>query len=74
MAVKSVRVCDVFNTSKDIETYLVEVSTTCLDEAGSEQPKTVKVRRIDLSPRGLARLKRFIERGLTSPGGPDDAK
>jgi len=62
MATVEKTVCDVFGTANEIKRYHVIVG------AAGHEPHEVDAL-IDLSPRGLARLKKFIERGLSKPSG-----
>ena len=65
MALVTKRQCDVFKTTREVESYVVKVFVK------SEGSKLITVEsedESDLSPRGLARLKKFIRRGLTAPG------
>ena len=63
MAVKEVMQCDVFGTCKDVMNYSVSV----VDAAGEFDTEY----KVDLSPKALNRLLRFIERGVTKPSGSD---
>ena len=58
------KMCDVFGGTKDVQTYRVVVS------AGNLDP--VIDRQIDLGPRGLERLRKFVERGVSKPEGKVD--
>lgn len=65
MAQLTKTVCDVFGTSKDIQAVSVKIrigSTPDDWNAVVDLPGLAA----DLSPRAVARLKRFIERGLVS--------
>lgn len=63
MATTQVRTCDVFGTTKEVARFTVKVLQ--LDPEIAEP--AVFDKQLDLSPRGVARLKKFIERGCTSP-------
>lgn len=63
MAVRNVRVCDVFGATKEVKGYAVELKVYESGQAG----ETLLEKEVDLSPRGLKRLKKFIERGTTAP-------
>jgi hypothetical protein len=60
MAVKEVRHCDVFESYKDVENYSVTIIS---DEA----EETILDVNVDLCPRGLKRLKKFVKDGVTKP-------
>lgn len=66
MAEKTVRVCDVFGTVVGVTEYTVTVQPSDNDADGNEAPAAV-FRLLDLSPRALKRLLKFIGRGCTSP-------
>lgn len=59
------KVCDIYGVTKGVKTYKVLVT----EAAGISEG--VIAREIDLSPRGLDRLRRFIERGTTKPSEGD---
>ena len=64
MALVTKRQCDVFKTTKNVERYCVNVC-----QMGDDDKELAIWREErDLSPRGLARLKKFIRHGLTPPG------
>ena len=60
MVMKNRRECDVFGTTRAVDIYGVKVH-----KIGDESDILCKV--VDLSPRGLARLEKFIRRGMRAP-------
>lgn len=66
MATKTTRVCDIFETARGVERYLVTVER--LDDAGEAQAVFQAER--DMSLKALERAIGFIRRGLSQPGGP----
>lgn len=69
MATKNTMVCDVFGTYRDVERFMVlVVPESCegkaLDEMGAPTD-AILVRGLDMSPRAVKRLQKFIERGLS---------
>lgn len=66
MATKEMRVCDAYGTVKDIRYVRVRIAEVANGpDAGAAE---VEIYRdgADLSHRGITRLRRFIERGLSS--------
>ena len=64
MSLKEVRHCDVHeNCTKDVYQYKVSVHLDCAVETEHF---------VDLCPRGLKRLLRFVERGVTAPKKADE--
>ena len=64
MTLKQVRECDVFGTVRDVEKYYITIAKSA-DDTGKVVDAMFE--EVDLSPRGLARLKKFINRGLLPP-------
>ena len=82
MATKSVRVCDVFGTSKEVISYRIEIYANYTDTGGAQEGWSSQNKifdcDIDLGSRGMKRLMKLIERGLRSvpsntPGLADEA-
>ena len=66
MATKEMKVCDIYGTTKEAETY--RLSLQRVDVNGkTETDVEVSTDVIDLCPRALTRLRSFVKRGLTSP-------
>lgn len=61
MATKEVKICDVYGTHKDVETYCVWVAR---GEGLGEDADALKTCKADLSPRAVKRLIHFVEKGL----------
>ena len=66
MALVTKRQCDVFKTTKAVERYRLTLTTLGGDEPADSDVEMLS-QRIDLSSRGLARLEKFIRRGMTAP-------
>ena len=66
MALVTKRQCDVFKTTRDVKCYCVKVYEK--NDDASKSAAEVFTDAADLSPRGLARLKKFTRRGMTAPG------
>ncbi len=67
MAVVSLRKCDVSGvTTEDVRPFNVTIERND-DGTVSEENLIVQSWLIDLSPRSLERLKKFISRGITAP-------
>lgn len=64
MVIMEKRVCDVFGTTKGVDQYCVKVYRVGVDPEGLRERFAEQV---DLSPRGLIRLDKFIRRGMTAP-------
>ena len=71
MSVATVRKCDVFETIHKVSQYRITV-TACL-ENGDPAEAVEFDQQVDLCPRALKRLCRFVRRGLTPPRGGQDA-
>jgi len=68
MATKPIRVCDVYETSRDVGRYRVTVDE--LDDDGNVKPDAVKYQaELDLCPRARRRLGAFLDKGITPPKG-----
>ena len=67
MSLETVRKCDTFRTYKGIEEYRIRIFKV---DGSTSEDTLMWWRSADLSGRGLARLKKFILRGLTPPGDP----
>ena len=67
MALVTKRQCDVFRTTTNVECYRLVLTTLAGDEPVDSDVEEVSAR-LDLSPHGLKRLKKFIRRGMTPPG------
>ena len=69
MSLEAVRKCDAFGVFKGVERYRVQVLEKTYAPGSSEFVlSSVCSNDVDLSPRGLARLKKCIRHGLTPPG------
>jgi len=63
MAEVTIKQCDVYGSPK-ADSYRVTVTT----RQGDGEPDTDIIKKeVDLSPRALARLEKFIEKGVTPP-------
>ena len=72
MGTRTVRDCDVYGTTKEIRRFTVEIT-----DIESDPITILSGYEVDLSPRALARLRKFIERGVTKPSAdnpPTEAK
>jgi len=63
MATKEMRICDVTGSVHKVETYEVCVRKVC----GDALRETMIERFVDLCPRSLERLGKFINRGCNPP-------
>lgn len=63
--------CDVFGTCKDVKKY--EIVVRELDAETGQWEEWYTSVPLDLSPRGLDRLKKFITRGTTPPSQKEES-
>lgn len=66
MSLKNLRVCDIFATTHKVSRYRLILTTLADDELTDSDVEEVSVL-IDLCPRALIRLKKFVRRGLVPP-------
>lgn len=66
MATETVRTCDVFGTRNNVRRFRVSVRE--IMPGGELADDAECVHEIDLSPRGLKRLCKQVEKGVTTPG------
>lgn len=71
MAVREVRSCDVYGTRKDVQSYQIVIERL---NASEGEEALVSSYTIDLCPRALTRLLRFVDRGTRSTGGAGNQK
>lgn len=67
MALEMTRKCDVFGTTREVYQYRVEVIRIMEPEEAAEPEPVVSCDK-DLCPRGVRRLKSFIDRATSPPG------
>lgn len=65
MGLETIARCDVYGTIKDVRRFRIEIIP--VDEDGSDVHTDTQEWEVYLGPRGLDRLKNFIERGLARP-------
>ena len=63
MATQEMKVCDVYGTTKNVKTYRIVVVTPPLIVAGIAADDCLIDKALDLCPRAVKRLARFIDRG-----------
>jgi len=68
MAEVTVKRCDVFGTVKNVKSYVIGVQVAGDWSCGPPDSPMVARNEVDLSPRGLKRVCRAIERALTPTG------
>jgi hypothetical protein len=63
------KVCDIYGGTKGVQSYQVRIETW--DDDPKHAPQEILKRTIDLGPRALERLKKFVERGTAKPEAAD---
>jgi len=71
---RTLSVCDVTGSSKDVRKYRLRLERLDgIDLAREDAWHTMSDDKLDLCPRAVKRLQRFIERGITPPNVPEAA-